>query len=108
MDGQRDNGTGISIHGYQLNNIRFADAIDLIEKRRDMLQASINTLNATGEAAGLKINISKTKTLVFGSETTEEKIKVGDNELENVTDFEYLVSLLSFDCGREIRRRIAN
>jgi len=42
-----------------------------------MLQANINTLNTAGEAAaGLKINISKTKTLVFRSETTEEKMRV--------------------------------
>jgi len=46
MDGLRDNGTGISTHGYQLNNLRFADDIDLIEERQDMLQANINTLNA--------------------------------------------------------------
>jgi len=102
---------GISIHGYELNNLRFADDIDLIEERRDMLQANIDTLNVAGEVAGLriKLNISKTKTLVFASATTEEKMKVGDKELENVTEFEYLGSLLSWDndCGKEIRRRIA-
>jgi len=65
------------IHGYQLNNLRFTDDIDLINKQRDMLMASINTLNTAGEAAaGLRINISKTKTLVFRSETTEEKMRV--------------------------------
>jgi len=33
-------------------------------------------------------------------------MKVGDKELENVTKFEYLGSLLSWDndCGKEIRR----
>jgi len=70
-----------------------------------MFQANINTLNAAGEAAGLRINISKSKTLVFESETTEVKMKVGDKELE----LEYLGSLMSWDnhCGKEIRRRIA-
>jgi len=60
------------------------------------------------EAAGLRININKTKTLVFGSETTEEKMKVRNKELENVTEFVYLGSLLSWDndCGK-IRRRMA-
>jgi len=43
---------------------------------------------------------------------TDEKMKVGDKELENVTEFtefEYLSSLLSWDndCGKEIRGRIA-
>jgi len=63
MDGLRDNGRSISIHGNQLNNLRFADDINLIEEQGDMLQANINTLNAAGVAAGLRINISKTKTL---------------------------------------------
>jgi len=74
-----------------------------------MRQAIINAFNAAGEAAGLRINISKTKTLVFGSEITEEKMKVGDKQLENVTEFDYLGSLISWDndCGKEIRRRIA-
>jgi len=46
---------------------------------------------------------------VFGSETTEEKMKVGNKEFENVTKFEYLGSLLSLDndCGKKIRRRTA-
>jgi len=101
--------TRISIYGYQLNNLRFADDIHLIEERRDMLHANINTFNAAGEATGLRISISKTKTLVFGSKTTEEKMKVGNKELENVTEFVYLGSLLSLnnDCGKEIRSRTA-
>jgi len=36
-------------------------------------------------------------------------MKVGNKELENVTEFAYLGSLLSWDndCGKEIRRRLA-
>jgi len=43
---------------------------------------------------------------VLGSKTTEEKLNVGNKELENVTEFEYLGSLLSWDngCGKAIRR----
>jgi len=74
-----------------------------------VLQANINSLNVAGEADGLRINISKTKSLVFGSETTKEKMKVRHKELETVTEFEYLGSLLSWDndCMKRIRRRIA-
>ena len=109
MDGIQNNDTGISVHGYRLNNLRFADDIDLIEERRPTLQANINNLHTAGVAAGLKINIGKTKTLVFGSEMIEERMKVGDKEIENVTEFEYLGSLLTWnnDCGKEIKRRIA-
>jgi len=42
-----------------------------------MLHTNINNLNAAGETtAELRINISKSKTLVFGSETTEDKMEV--------------------------------
>jgi len=61
----------VNIINRNTNNVRFADDINLIEKRRDVLQANINTLNAAGEAVGLKININKTKTPVFGSEMIE-------------------------------------
>ena len=109
MDGLRDSDTGNSVQGYRLNNLRFADDIDLIEERREALQANISTLHMAGEAAGLRINIDKTKTMVFGSETIEQQMKVGNIELENVTEFEYLGSLLTWnnDCGKEIRKRTA-
>ena len=88
---------------------RFTDDIDMMEERRDVLQAKINILHMAGEAAGLRINIGKTKTLVFGIETLEEQMKVGNEDLENVTEFEYLGSLLSWDsdCGKETKKRIA-
>jgi len=54
-------------------------------------------------------NVSKTKTLVFASETIKEQMKVNNTDLENVTEFEYLGSLLSWDndCGKAIRKKIA-
>ena len=69
----------------------------MMEERRDVLQSNINILHTAGEAAGLRINIGKTKTLVFGSEPIEEQMKVGNKDLENVIEFEYLGSLLSWD-----------
>jgi len=47
-----------------------------------MLQVNINTLHTAGEAAGLMIDIGKTKTPVFGSETIDEQMKVGNTDLE--------------------------
>jgi hypothetical protein len=52
-----------SVQGYQLNNLRFADNIDLIEERPEKLQANIKTLQAAGEDVGLMIKIGKTKAL---------------------------------------------
>jgi hypothetical protein len=52
----------------------------------------------------LRINIGKTKPVVFGGMTVEQQMKVGDLEIENITEFEYLESLPTWnnDCGNEI------
>jgi hypothetical protein len=109
MDGIQDNGTGIAIQGEKINNLRFADDIDLIEESFEMLQKSVDTLNNAGNKAGLKINIGKTKTMVFGREDSEKRLKIGDQVIENVGQFVYLGSLLTWDnnCTKEIQTRIA-
>jgi Reverse transcriptase (RNA-dependent DNA polymerase) len=109
MDGMQDNDPGFSIHGYQLNNLRIADDVDLMEDWCEFLQAITSTIHTAGEAAGPRINISKTKTMVFESETTEQLIKVPNIEIENVTDFEYLRSLPTWsnDCRKGLRKRLA-
>jgi len=50
------NTTRRSIITHYLHNI--SGEGDQIEVQRDMLQANFNTLNAAGEEAGLRINIS--------------------------------------------------
>ena len=109
MDNIQDNGTGISIQGERINNLRFADDIDLIEESCDMLQKSVRILDEAGNDAGLRINIGKTKTMVFGSEDIDGEIKVGNQVIENVKEFVYLGSLLTWDndCARDIKARIA-
>ena len=68
-------------------------------------------MNDAGNRAGLKINIRKTKTMVFGREEMANEIKVGDQKVENVKEFVYLPvgSLLTWDndCTKEIKMRIA-
>ena len=109
MDSVRDNGTGVSVHGHKINNLKFADDIDLLEEDRDELQGNLERINEAGEAARLQINIEKTMTMVFGQESIEEKLEIGGRSIENVTEFVYLGSLLTWDndCNKEIRRRIA-
>jgi len=47
------------------------------------------------QQAGLKINVDKTKTIVFG-ETTDMEIKVQEEVIKNVKELVYLGNLL--DC----------
>jgi len=41
---------GISVHGHKINNLKFADDIDLLEEDRDELQENMKQLNEAGEA----------------------------------------------------------
>ena len=47
--------------------------------------------------------------MVFGREEMANEIKVGDQKVENVKEFVYLGSLLTWDndCTKEIKMRIA-
>ena len=60
MDSIQEKGTGVSVHGHKINNLTFADDIDLLEEDRDELQENLSRINEAGEAAGLKVNIKKT------------------------------------------------
>lgn len=109
MDGIQDNGTGISVQGERINNLRFADDIDLIEESCERLRKSVDALEAAGRNAGLRINVGKTKTMVFGQEDIESEITLGNNKIDNVKEFIYLGSLLTWDndCTKDIRARTA-
>ncbi len=109
MDSVRDNGTGISVHGYKINNLKFSDDIVLVEEDRVELQGDMNQINEAGEAAELQINIERTMTVVFGQENIEEEMEIRGRSIENVTEFVYLGSLMTWDndCNKEIKRIIA-
>ena len=108
MDGVQDNGTGITVQGERINNLRFADDIDMIEESLDQLRENVGELEKTGSKAGLKISTGKTKTMVFGRKEIENQIVVGDTVIENVEEFTYLGSVLTWDneCTRDVRARI--
>ena len=101
--------TVVSIYGTLINNLAFADDIDLIEEDIRNIQENLNTLGREGEMVGLKINHSKTKTMTFGEKTNITPIEVNGEDLEHVEEFVYLGSLLTWEnnCGKEIARRIA-
>ena len=75
MDPIRDNGTGVSVQGHLVNNLKFADDVDLLEEDRDKLQGNLERINEAGEAAGLHINTEKTMTMVFGQEDIKEGLE---------------------------------
>ncbi len=108
MDIIQQQNSGILISGEQINNLRFADDIDLLEEELDTLQSNAESLKEMAELSGLKINISKTKTMVFGRPNIEKNLIINNTEVENVEEFTYLGSVITWDndCSVEINRRI--
>ena len=108
MDQVRQNTSGIKISGILINNLRFADDIDLIDEDVSSLQRQIELTKTAAEQAGLILNINKTKTMVFGDRNIDNSIQIAGNTIENVEKFEYLGSLLTWDnnCSEEIKMRI--
>ena len=108
MDQVRENTCGVNIGGIRINNLRFADDIDLIDEDVNSLQSQIEQTKEAAEQAGLLVHTKKTKTMVFGERNIDNNIQVAGETIENVEKFEYLGSVLTWDnnCSEEIKRRI--
>jgi Reverse transcriptase (RNA-dependent DNA polymerase) len=85
-----------TMDGCMVNNFDFADDIDLLEEDRDKLQGNLERINEAGEAAGLQINTEKTVTMMFGQGDIQEELEIRGRIIENVTEFVYLGSLLTW------------
>ena len=54
MENIQDNGTGASVQGEQINNLRFADDIDLLENSSEKLQENVCGLKYSGTTGWTK------------------------------------------------------
>jgi len=55
MTALEENKTGVSVNGLRVNNLRFADDIDLLETNRiDTLQENLELLKGDAEKSGPK------------------------------------------------------
>jgi hypothetical protein len=108
MDQVKQNTCGINISRIIVNNLRFADDIDLIDNDSSSLQNQIELVREAVDQAGLTVNTNKTKTMIFGDRNIEQELQVVGETIENVEKFEYLGSLLTWDnnCFDKIKRRI--
>ena len=77
MDETRNRETGVSIHRHLyiiVKNLKIADDNNLLEEILEFLQQNTYVLGVAANSAGLKINIGKTKTMVFGHKDIENPI----------------------------------
>jgi hypothetical protein len=109
MDGVKEKCKGISIQGVNINNLRFADDIDVMEENAEELTRTVQCLSDDCKPYGLRMNLDKTKSMVFGSNDIEKRIEVDRTMLENVSEFTYLGSTFTFDldCKRGVTLRFA-
>src|SRR6218665_1258064 len=104
----KDTEIGGNINGKMINNLRFADDIDLIAEEKHQLQELTDRVQNSSKRFGLKIKGEKMKTMTIGKIPEKMEVKIEGETLEQVTEFAYLGGLITEDaqCTKDIRRRI--
>jgi hypothetical protein len=109
MDKIKNEAKGISVQGMNINNLRFADDVDILEEDATRLELTTQMLSDEAKKYGLFMNFDKTKTMIFGDKDLTHRVMVDGEQLENVERFTYLGSNMTYDldCKSEIKIRIA-
>ena len=93
---------GIKIAGRNINNLRYADDINLLGESEE-LKSLLMKVKEESENVGLKLNIQKTKITAFGPITSWQ---IDGETAETVTDFILGGSKITadVDCSHDIKR----
>ena len=84
----------------RLEDLDFADDICMLAHRLQDAQEQLDHLRSTGLRAGLKINVSKTKTMRVNA-CLNNNIMLSGQAIEDVNEFTYLGSIVSPTGGTE-------
>ena len=100
---------GLTVGGYNVNNLRYADDTTLIATSVADMAELLKRVKVESELLGLHLNVSKTKIMAIGPDSVEEPLIIDGNEVESVSKFNFLGSLITRDggCSQEIRHRLA-
>ena len=85
---------GIKISGRNISNLRYADDTTLMAESEEELKSLLMKVKEENEKVGSKLNIQKTKIMVFGPITSWE---IDGETTETVTDFVFLGSKITAD-----------
>ena len=75
---------GIKIAGRNISNLRYADDTTFMAESEEELKSHLMKVKEESEKVGLKLNIQKTKIMVFGLITSWE---IDGETVETVADF---------------------
>ena len=92
----------IKITRRNINNLRYADNITLIEKNEEELKSLLMKVKEDSEKVGLKLNIQKTKIMVSSPITSWQ---IQGETMETLTDYIFWGSKTTADgdCSHEIK-----
>ena len=99
---------GVTLYGQKVNNLRFADDIDLVANSSEQLQTLTDRIRESSKRFGLKINTQKTKTMSIGKHHETIKVTINGEDVEQVEEFTYLGGVVTEDgrSTKDIKRRI--
>ena len=94
---------GIKIDRRNINNLRYADDITLMEESEEELKSLLMKVKEESEKVALKLNIQKNKIMASGPITSWE---IDGKTVETVSDFIFGGSKITADgdCSHEIKR----
>lgn len=114
IDALEDFDGGVKCGGITINNLRFADNIDLVTEDKESPKDITERLDTACRRYGMEISTDKSKTMITGivhnltADDTKILVTVSDVLLEQVKSFNYLGSIVreNLESEGEIRRRI--
>ena len=90
---------GITICGYTLNNLLFADDIAAVRDSQQGLQSVVGCIADTNHTMGMCINTEKTE--VIGRHPKSMTITINQQKLKQTDKFTYLGRVISSDGTSE-------
>ena len=101
---------GVPVGGRVVNMIRYADDKAIVCNSQNGLQELMNNLNRVTREFGTRISTRKTKVMCISHKgKSKVKIFINGQQMEQVSQFNYLGSTISDDgcCDKEIKSRTA-
>ncbi|KAI5635653.1 reverse transcriptase (RNA-dependent DNA polymerase) domain-containing protein [Phthorimaea operculella] len=101
---------GLKMNGLLVKCLLYADDQVILASSAEELQEMVKIMNEALKRKGMKVNVGKTKAMVFEKEEgmTECNIMIEEERVEQVKEFVYLGSKFTSDgkCESDIERRV--
>ena len=94
-DALEDHEGTVSFRGRTITSLRFADDIDGLAGEEEEMTNLVERLDKTSTAYGMETSAEKTKLMTNNTSGISTKINLNGQELETVTNFKYLDSVIT-------------